>query len=395
MSAARRHRHKRRVVTGRGFTIHLRAFGVELDKMYRWIEDHHQAVTSILSRGLRGENHDAQMSTAGIARRDYRPDRSETLTGAAAYMREKRVLMKYLGLQRGDWIPTRRLVDYIRHVHGGGDPNPLLRRYGIEAKLMCPQIRSYLYRPGLSQASYAHYRIRPYAMLLYALGVGKDLSAVLNTDDIALSVLLFHPPQAQRRVTEPFLQEQIDRYVARKVSNGIDYETEWRALLRQVEAEMATDLHSDPLILKQKCRNAANEAWCFLIFARKVGWIRTQTADPDHWSATRQAYRRQGHTFSVAYETAELTASGHRHLRDALTRVPVWYADVEAALPGRADNGAAILNRLAQDGRVPSDATDRELLAALSTLGLAPARHGDDVLVEKRPLFNLVYDIPP
>lgn len=394
MSAGRRERHRRRVVTGRGLTVHLRAFGVQLPKMYRWIEDHAEVVRSVLSRRLRGEDHDARMSAAGIARGDYRPDRSEILTGAAAYIREKRVLMKYLGLQRNDWTPTRRLADYIRQVESGTDPSELLARYGLEAKLMCPQIRSYIYRPAMNQASYAHCRIRPYVMLLYGLRLAKEHGILLNTDDIALSVLRFYPPQAQPQVTEDFLKGRIEEYVSRKADQGIDYEEEWTELLEEVETEIGGDLHSDPLIFKQKCRNGANNVWCFLIFARNVSWIDAEFREPDHWSASRQEYRRRGLTFSVAYEEVAITAKGERDLADALDRVPVWYEDVVSGFPERPFDAAAVLNQLAHRGRVSGDGIDEEWIRRLSSLGLSVRREGNEVVVDERPLFSLPYDIP-
>jgi len=336
------------------------------------------------------------MSAAGIARGDYKPDRYETLSGAAAYIREKNVLMKYLGLQRRDRILTERLGDYIRRVEGGTDPREPLAGYGIQAKLMCPQIRTYTYRPGNRQASYAHYRIRPCAMLLYALNLAKELGILLNTDDIALSVLRFYPSQAQPMVTEGFLKRQIEEYVFRKAREGINYEEEWRELLNEVEAEIGEDLQTDPLIFKQKCRNATNNAWCFLIFARNVGWIEGQFKEPDHWSATRQEYRRRGLTWRVTYEEVEITAKGGRDLAAALDRVPVWYEDVVSVFPegSRRFDAAAVLNKLAHGVGLPEDELDGELLRGLSSLGLSFRREGDEVVVDQRPLFSPAYDMP-
>jgi len=396
MIAKRRDRHQVRDVSGRGFALHLRCFGVALTKMYSWIDDHRDAVTNLLTRELHGEEFDARMSVAGIARGDYRPDRALDLTGAAAYIREKRVFMKYLGLARADGIVTQRMIRYVQQVEGGTNPNELLRQYGVEVKLACPQVRTYRYRSGQKQASYAHYRIRPYVMLLYALRQAKDAGVILNTDDIVLSVLRFYPPQKIDPITEASPKAQIDAHIQSRSGGAIDYEAHFRALHQEVEAELATEF-SDPITFKQKCRNAANEAWCFLIFAEKVGLVDTVARQPSHWSATQQEYEKAGRrTPPTKYQEVYLTPIGERLLAEADTRNPVWFADLQSLAESQHEalELASIIARLAAHEPVPDAELPQAMCSRLTVLSIHPIPSKEGWLAERTPLFHFEYDLP-
>lgn len=397
----KRDKHYEREVTGRAFTLHTRAFGVDHLKMNRWIRAHHDIITDLFLVYPHGQQMDERQAASAIGRGDYNPDRARLNGGPAAYSREKRVHMKYLGLYRGDGVTTNRMRRYIQALDQGNTGIELLREYSLKIKLECPQVRTYLYEKGHSQASYAHYRIRPIVMFLYAIKQGQELHTTVNTDDVVLSVLRFYPPYETQSIDEIFLKKKIEEYFQRKVSEGIDYYREFRQLYELVSVESKEKLPNpdiDPLLFKQKCRNSANNAWCLIIFTKRLGLIDTDIirAPLPHWSSTQQEYMKRGITYPTEYDEITLTSIGKEVLASSLQLAPVWYKDIQKVfgkdLVGEALNMISIL---AHDGKISKDSMSSDIITGLSTLGVELKLKGNFYHAIRKPLYELEYDIPP
>ena len=215
----RRQSHRRRTGKTRGFCLHYRHPGVQQRKMDRWISEYHKEISSVLSKGSRGQLFNIQMGTKAIARGDYIPDRACDLKGVAAYDREKFKGMKDLGLATKDDLITQRMREYLSAIGNDRLKTELLRNYGMRIKLQCPQTVWRFFRPGHRQNGYAHYRIRPLVMFLYAIKRGNDTGVDVNTDDIALSAFLYFTPMQQPLVNEDYLTNYINDYFDTFVSN--------------------------------------------------------------------------------------------------------------------------------------------------------------------------------
>jgi len=381
--------HLRRTGTTRGFALHYRHLGVSIPKLDRWILHHYSAIRNIIIRSSRGHRFNAQMGAAAIARQDYRPDRALDLRGVAAYDREKQKCMKDLGLTTKDNRITQRMLGYIHVLQGRGNTIPLLRDYGMRIKLQGPQIAWRDFSLGDRQMGYAHCRIRPLVMFLYALKSAIEHGVDVNTDDIALSAFRVFTPQEIPKVDEEILITYIDDYFSQKTSSGMPYEQRFKDQFAKVEKELGKRLaHRDAF--KQKCRNAANEIYCTSLFLRRVGLIESQQKLPSNWSATQMSYGRTG---PVVFAIFTLTNEGSNELSAALSRIPVWGKDIIDLFPDNWPQAINVVNRLAQNRPVTVGSATDPIVAGLSTLGIVVSRRGGRHIPSKSPEFELQYDL--
>lgn len=408
-------RHQMRIVTGRAFAIHTRSLAPDIDKMNNVVREVERRVSHIFFNA-KGVQFDRQLGLGVATAIAYGMEKSST-AGLEAYMREKKVFMKYLGLFRSDQILPKRLDRYLAALNSGGDHFALLREFALGMKLMCPQVATTKFEKGDRQAGWGNYRIRPIVMALYAINTAAERNIEANTDDMVLAPLRFFPPYQRDPVTEAFLMKFIDEYFDRKAKQSIDYEKEFRAMYADVLAErkknIATDYNDEDF--KRKCRNAANDAWCLLIFLKTIGLIEVDNQNPARWSSTQQRY---GHTFGVQYQVVRLTADGKAGLAGALDRIPVWYEDITALSPlvQVRDAVTNAVEELAESGSFPvSTVTKAAVTAAgglekwwsddegfkvqgkemLEKLGLKVtiSEDGESFLAPKKPLFDREYDV--
>lgn len=92
----RSERHRRRVGRSSGFALHLRAAGVDQQKMDEMISVYLRMESDLLGQETSTTDFNARMSIEAIARGDYQPDRNCSLEGPSANVREKLRYMKYL-----------------------------------------------------------------------------------------------------------------------------------------------------------------------------------------------------------------------------------------------------------------------------------------------------------
>ena len=388
---SRRHRHLQRIGRSSGFAVHYRNLGVRQEIMDRWIQGYYRHHGDLLRQVMRGPEFNALMGIEAIARGDYRPDRTHSLAGAAAYDREKKKYMKDLGLARKDDAITEKMAQYIRILEQGGDLIRFLREQAIKIKLFCPQTNVANWSPR--QNGYAHYRIRPLVMLLYAVQTGNELGIEINTDDIVLSAFRFFTPREQALIDEEFMMEYIREYMERKLRGEIDYQREFESMMQRVETDLREDLRSqDSHAFARKCRNAANEAYCAIIFVRFLGWVNApKGARPGHWSATQQAY---GDTPVVPeYNILTLTEAGETALNDALGIAPIWYKDIEAIFGQRCFREIEIINRLALTGEYRGELSESQI-QGLQALGIELISDDGAFRAIRPPVFDLQYDMP-
>ena len=105
---ARSESHEFRTVTGRAFTIHLRCFGKDVNKLNSFLKEYRKEVEDILFN-LKGEKFDRRLGIKGMAREILRTE-SSSLEGVQAHAREIKVFSKYLGLIRPEMV--FRTVDF-------------------------------------------------------------------------------------------------------------------------------------------------------------------------------------------------------------------------------------------------------------------------------------------
>ncbi len=384
--------HEYRQVTGRAFAIHLRCFGKNIDKMNTFLKVYKKEVEDIFFK-LEGVQFDRRLGIKGMAEEILHVEKS-SLEGIQAHARELKVCSKYLGLIRKENLVTSRGEDYINTLGSGGNHIGLLQDYAMKIKLLCPSVNTYLYRKGQDQASYANYRIRITPMVLYAIKTGKNYGVYVNTDDIALTSLLFYPPYKQSVVTESFLMSAIDKYFIKKSKHGIDYEQEFSNLFDELLAETGAKFDEDEF--KQKLRNSANNAWCFLIFLRDIGLIDVEDTTPTHWSITQQV-PETSNTFPTSYQILELTDKGEELLKESFNFTPVWNKDIKDMVmqPGEGKRIIQSITTLQKKQELNQDKMDSDLIDYLKELGVnLVLDNKKGVYVPKTiPLFDPEYDM--
>ncbi|MBA7594553.1 MAG: hypothetical protein GH143_10725 [Calditrichaeota bacterium] len=383
-------RHTQRIGASSGFSLHYRGSGVNQEKMDLWIKRFFHKKGNLLRQAMAASDFDAIMSVEAIAAGEYLPDRPRSLSGAAAYSREKRKYMKDLGLARADDLIPDRLFQYIQILESGGDRVGFLRSQSMKMKLMCPQSANTTWTP--KQNGYRHYRIRPLVMFLYAIRQSQLRKTEANTDDLTLSTFRFFTPRDKKRVDENFLISHIDAYFERKATEGIDYESDFRSLMARVERDLGYSLtKDDEHALARKSRNAGNEVYCTIIFLRDLGLIEATKTSPDHWSCTQQTYER---TYRLEFNIVTLTTDGEHALADALSKVPLWYADLVDIFGSQCFREIEIVHRLARGHQLKADEISDIQIQGLNQIGIVLLRENEIYRVEQPPVFELQYDMP-
>lgn len=384
--------HESRQVTGRAFTLHLRCFGKDLTKINTFLQNYKKEVESIFFN-LKGEGFDKKLGLKGMAEEILKVEKN-SLDGVKAHAREFKVCLKYLGLIRKEDIVTLRGEAYINCLDDDGDYISLLRDYAMKIKLMCPLIKTYLYGKGYNQAGYAHYRIRITPMVLYAIKKGESYGIDVNTDDIALTSLLFYPPYKFSVVTEQFLMDAIDKYFTKKSKHTIDYEQEFSNIYGELLAETRAKFDEDEF--KQKLRNSANNVWCFLIFLRDIGLITAEDTEPAHWSITQQVPETSS-TFPTSYQTLELTDRGKDLLKEAFKYTPIWDKDIKdmVRLSGERNKIIQSITALQKKQEINQTEIDPDLIDYLKKVGInLTLDNNKGVYVPNTiPLFDPEYDM--
>ncbi len=388
-SRAKRHVERRGVSSG--FSLHYRNLGVRQEIMDRWIQRFYRRKADLLQQAMAAGDFNAMMGVAAIAAGDYKPDRHHSLAGAAAYDREKRKYMKDLGLARADDVITARMRQYIRILEKDGDRVAFLRDQALKMKLICPQTATVKWTPR--QNGYAHYRIRPIVMFLYAVRRGHLDGVEVNTDDLALSAFRFFTPREQGQVDEDFLRAHVDSYFERKRNVGIDCQAEFRRLMERTERDLGRKLRNvDKHAFARKCRNAGNEVYCTIIFLRQLGLIGAPKTRPTGWSCTQQRYENTGPV--PEFNILSLTSEGDRALGEAISTVPVWHADVVRVFGDNCHGIIAILNRLANGQQIETTQITDQEVHELRQVGVNLIREDGTYRATQSPVFELQYDMP-
>lgn len=387
---AKKDKHTRREGRTSGFAIHYRNLGVDQNKMDKWILNYYEHNKDLLAETLRGQRLNLKLSAAAIAQGRYRPDRAHSLTGAAAYAREKQKYMKDLGLATKGNSITERMKSYVRAITGAGqNRNDLLKSFAARMKLWCPQTNKT--KGTISQNGYRHYRIRPLLMVLYTLDYAGSVE--VTTDDLVLSALRYFTEDECSLVDEAFLMEHIRNYLENKKSSGVNFETKFRTLFARILANKeAAKITSEPYAFQRKCRNAGNEAYCVLIFLRKLGLVAAQKVVPKSWSCTQQKY--PGTPPVPEYNIVTLKAEGKKLLSEHIRKVPVWFEDIKEVRQDNVYELVAIINKLAVSGKHPAEGINQETLDQLKALGLDAKINESYLTVKERPIFELQYDMP-
>jgi hypothetical protein len=388
--------HLHRIGRTSGFGIHLRGFGVSQEKMDAWILNYYKHNRNLLQRKIGGPDFDARMAADAISRGEYKPERTHSLTGGAAYNREKQLYMKYLGLATKGHMVTERMKAYASALAAGKNRLELLCQYTASIKLWCPQTA---YVGGtLQQNGYRHYRIRPSLMVLFAVNEAANVGVEFNTDDLVLSALAYYWEDSVGRVSETFIKDRISCYLAEKAQGNIDYRSRFESLMADLKRRAKKDrtvlnLLNEHYAFARKCRNAGNDAYCGIIFWRHLGWIATESHRPRHWSCTQQSY--PGTPAVPEYNIINLTPKGKTILDAEINKVPIWHRDMLAI---RNDdsifNLIATVNRLAASGHSQEQTIDDRTIEDLIALGLKPIVQNNVITVGNRPIFELQYDMP-
>jgi len=397
--AKRSERHRRRVGRSSGFVLHFRGAGVDQEKMDKIILDYLRKKADLLGEDTSSADFNAQMAIEVIARGDYQPDRTQNLEGTSAYVREKLKYMKDLGFIRNDGCLTQALRDYARisqtndHV---ARLKLLQQRIGCW-KLPCPQGVGPGWAPR--QNGYRHYRIRPGIMFLYAVKSAEDHGVEIDTDDLALSALRFFTPHQHERVDEEFLKNHIDEYFTRKAESLPDYKAEFESQMDRVERDLGENLRANnPCAFAMKCRNATNNAYCLIILMRKVDLIEADNRNSaiGHWSGTQQAYDNTGKV--PEFNIVTLTEAGRQLLAESIELLPIWYEDIYSLIPSDAHEGQARLvfhiNKLCLDNSIFQDTISDDEVEYLEALGLSGRSENGVFIPDRRPIFELQYDMP-
>lgn len=381
--------HLRRTGKTRGFTLHYRHLGVNQNKMDRWIKEYHTQLSSIISRGTRGQAFNIFMGTRAIAKGDYKPDRAWDLKGVAAYDREKKKYMKDLGLATKDDLISQRLLSYITTLTKGNDTVMMLREYGSRMKLQSPQATWNTFKRGSRQAGYSHYRIRPLTMFLYAIKSGNDRGLDVNTDDIALSSFLYFPPWKCNRVDEKFLKKWIDDYFDHKLKQRVKYESIFKKLFKEVKEELECKV-THPYAFEQKCRNAGNEIYCTSLFLRYIDVINIYETKPKHWSCTQMSYNKTG---PAGYGFFSLTPDGKNELKKALSLIPVWHKDIRDTFGNNWVEAVNIINLFSKNKEVSQGTISEDMIPLFSSLGITLKQTERGYRALEIPDFDLQYDL--
>ena len=388
-------RRRKRKGRSSGFVIHFRGAAVDQDKMDMIILDYARRTGDLLRQNGTRTEFNARMGIDAIAAGLYRPDRSSSLEGISANIREKLKYMKDLGLVRRDDYATERMAEYVGILNAGNTDakQRFLQDCVGRWKLLCPQGSRARWTPN--QNGYLHYRIRPGTMLLYAAQCAEDEGVEIDTDDVMLSVLRFFTEKEKAIVDESFLRTHIERYFARKARRAPNYRREFEKQMDRVERDLGMKLRAgDHNAFARKCRNAANDAYCFIIFLRNAGVVETENRNSsiNHWSATQQAYE---HTPRVPeFNVLTFTDAGRRVLREGLERIPIWFEDIRQVCPAQESRTAFLVNELALGVDLDRAHVTAEDIRHLARLGLKGSFRGNAFVPTKRPAFELQYDMP-
>jgi hypothetical protein len=391
------HRHRKRIGKSSGFVIHFRGAGVDQETMDRIILDYFRKTSDLLRPNGTRTDFNARMGIDAIARGDYLPDRTSKLEGISAYIREKLKYMKDLGLIRRDDFTTHKMSEYVRILESGDvtAKKKFLQDRVAKWKLISPQGARTRWTPR--QNGYLHYRIRPGIMLLYAIKCAERQGVEIDTDDLMLSALRFFTPKENSCVDEDFIKEHIENYFKRKARSIPDYESEFVKQMQRVETDLGIDLREeDPHAFSRKCRNAANDAYCLIIFMRNAGVMNTENRNNavGHWSATQQAYESTPRV--PEFNVLSLTDAGKHVLEDSLKKEPIWYEDIQMIFLEKDTRTrmAFLVNELAQGGNLSSENVTAEEIEQLHELHLEGSVRGSMFIPEKLPVFELQYDMP-
>lgn len=392
MKDSKKHKHTKREGRTSGFAIHYRHLGVDQRKMDKWILNYYNANRNLLAETLSGQRLHVKLSATAIAQGIYSPDRTYSLTGAAAYVREKQKYMKDLGLATKGNSITERMKSYIRALKNKGqNRDTLLKNFSIQMKLWCPQTMKT--KGTISQNGYRHYRIRPLLMVLYTLEYAKSMQVEVTTDDLVLSALKYFPEDEYPLINEAFLMKHIRTYIKTKKSMGINYESEFTTLFSRIYSNKdAKKIVADEYAFQRKCRNAGNEAYCVLIFLRNIGFVNTQKVVPKTWSCTQQKY--PGTPSVPEHNTVSLTHEGEKLLSCNIKKVPIWFEDIKKVCQNNVFELVAIINTLAKIAKYPVKGISKKTLEHLKALGLNPKVSRHHFIVKERPIFELQYDMP-
>jgi hypothetical protein len=307
--------------------------------------------------------------------------------------------MKYLGFIRKDGFRTQVLTDYVRSLNSNDSVARLnlLRRRIACWKLRCPQGAGSGWTP--KQNGYRHYRIRPGIMFLYAIKSAEDHGVGIDTDDLTLTALRFFTPLQHDRVDEEFLKNHIDQYFISKAETLPNYRAEFESQMDRVERDLGENLRAnDPYAFARKCRNAANDAYCMIILMRKVSLIEAPNCNTEieHWSATQLSYDQTGKV--PEFNIVTLTEAGRQLLAESIELLPIWYEDICSLIPSDTHEGRARLvfhiNKLCLDNSISQDTIYDDEFEYLETLGLSGRSEHGVFIPERRPLFELQYDMP-
>jgi hypothetical protein len=397
--ARRSDRHRRRIGRSGGFVLHFRGAGVDQEKMDKIILDYLRKKSDLLGEDTSSADFNAQMAIEVIARGDYQPDRTQNLEGTSAYIREKLKYLKDLGFVRKDGYLTQTLRDYVKFSQRNDAAAilELLQQRIGRWKLFCPQGAGPKWTP--KQNGYTHYRIRPGIMFLYAIKSAEDHGVEIDTDDLTLTALRFFTPAQRDPVDEGFLKEYVDQYFAEKAVRVPDYKAAYEGQIDRVERDLGENLRAnDPCAFARKCRNAANEAYCLIILMRKTDLIEADNCNMaiGHWSATQQSYEQTGKV--PEFNIVRLMEAGRQLLAESIELLPIWYEDICSSIPSdaREDRDRLVdhINRLCLDNRIPQDAIANNDVEYLEALGLAGRFENGVFVPDRRPLFELQYDMP-
>ena len=392
-------RHKKRIGRSSGFVLHFRGAGVDQEKMDEIILDYLHKKADLLGEDTSSADFNAHMGIEAIARGDYRPDRTQKLEGTSANIREKLKYMKDLGFIRKDDFRTQVLVNYARILQTNDSAARLkfLQQRIGRWKLPCPQGVGPKWTPR--QNGYKHYRIRSGIMFLYAVKSAEDHNVEIDTDDLMLSALRFFTPREHHCIDEDFLKDYINQYFTEKAVKEPDYRAEFESQMDRVERDLGETLRSeDPCAFSRKCRNAANDAYCLIILMREADLIEADNCNMpiSHWSATQQAYDQTPKV--PEFNVVRLKDAGRRLLLESINLLPIWYEDICALIPSSAQEDrvrmAFFVKELALDKNIAQADILKQELEYLASLGVTGRCENGVFIPERRPVFELQYDMP-
>jgi len=115
-----------------------------------------------------------------------------------------------------------------------------------------------------------------------------------------------------------------------------------------------------------------------------------------HWSATQESYDR---TKKVPeFNIVTLTEAGRQVLSESIELLPIWYEDICTLIPSDAYEYRARLafyvNTLCLDNNISQDTISDDQLDYLANLGLSGRYENGVFIPDRRPVFELQYDMP-